>query len=98
MIGSFRDVHAYEGVTYQEFSVAIDSSGSGSLGGGDVLYYLVIDGWNNRRHTNTDAPEGMLTSKFDRCRGSFEHSKVYCNSISRFITFSVYNCTINYSF
>ena len=54
----FRDVHAYEGVTYQEFSVAIDSSGAGFFGGGDVLYYLVIDGWNNRRHTNTDAPGG----------------------------------------
>ena len=30
----FRDVHAYEGVTYQEFSVAIDSSGAGFFGGG----------------------------------------------------------------
>ena len=54
----FRDVHAYEGVTYQEFSVAIDSSGSGFFGGGDIPYYLVIDGWNNRRHTNTDAAGG----------------------------------------
>ena len=32
--------------------------GSGFFGGGDVLYYLVIDGWNNRRHTNTDATGG----------------------------------------
>tara|TARA_B100000676_G_C17944439_1_gene768377 strand:+ start:92 stop:973 length:882 start_codon:yes stop_codon:yes gene_type:complete len=54
----FRDAHAYEGVTYQEFSVAIDSSGTGFFGGGDVVYYLVIDGWNNRRHTNTDAAGG----------------------------------------
>ncbi len=56
----FRDVHAYEGTTYTEFSVAIDSSGSGFFGGGDVIYYLVIDGWDNRRHTNTEATGGDI--------------------------------------
>ncbi len=56
----FRDVHAYEEVTYREFSVAIDSSGSGFFGGGDIIYYLVIDGWNNRRYSNTDASGGDI--------------------------------------
>ena len=56
----FRDVHAYEGTTYTEFSVAIDSSGSGFFGGGDIIYYLVIDGWDNRRHTNTEATGGDI--------------------------------------
>ena len=48
----FRDAHAYESVSYQEFSVAIDSSGSAwSFAGfgsseGQVLH-LVLDGWDN---------------------------------------------------
>ena len=56
----FRDVHAYEDTTYVEFSVAIDSSGSGFFGGGNIAYYLVIDGWDNRRHTNADASGGDI--------------------------------------
>ena len=56
----FRDVHAYEDTTYVEFSVAIDSSGSGFFGGGNIDYYLVIDGWDNRRHTNADASGGDI--------------------------------------
>tara|TARA_B100001142_G_scaffold84644_2_gene85884 strand:+ start:53400 stop:54281 length:882 start_codon:yes stop_codon:yes gene_type:complete len=56
----FRDVHAYEDTTYVEFSVAIDSPGSGFFGGGNIAYYLVIDGWDNRRHTNADASGGDI--------------------------------------
>lgn len=56
----FRDVHAYEGTTYAEFSVGIDSSGSSFFGSEDIIYYLVIDGWDNRRHTNTESPGGDI--------------------------------------
>ena len=62
----FRDVHAYERVSEEEFSVAIDSDGSvwntmsDAFGGGDQEYFLVIDGWNNRRHTNSDAAGGSI--------------------------------------
>ena len=27
---------------------------------GDIIYYLVIDGWDNRRHTNTEATGGDI--------------------------------------
>ena len=62
----FRDVHAYERVSEEEFSVAIDSDGSvwnsmsDAFGGGDQEYFLVIDGWNNRRHTNSEAAGGSI--------------------------------------
>ena len=50
----FRDAHAYESVSYQEFSVAIDSSGSAwSFAGFGVsdeqVLHLVLDGWDNSR-------------------------------------------------
>ena len=50
----YRDSHAYESVSYREFSVAIDSSGSAwsSLGMESSNYqefFLVLDGWDNSR-------------------------------------------------
>lgn len=56
----FRDVHAYEGKNYDEFSVGIDASGSSwssLIGGKDspITYYLVLDGWDNSRGTDTGA-------------------------------------------
>ncbi len=62
----YRDVHAYERVSEEEFSVAIDSAGSvwsslsGALGGSDQEYFLVIDGWDNRRHSDSDAAGGAI--------------------------------------
>ena len=60
----FRDAHAYESVSYQEFSVAIDSSGSAwSFAGfgsseGQVLH-LVLDGWDNSREGDHPASGNM---------------------------------------
>ena len=60
----FRDAHAYESVSYQEFSVAIDSSGSAwsfaGFGGseGQVLH-LVLDGWDNSREGDHPASGNM---------------------------------------
>ena len=49
----FRDVHAYEGEKYTQFSVGIDSTGSSwaSIFGDDPAneYYLVLDAWDNSR-------------------------------------------------
>ncbi len=50
----YRDSHAYESVSYKEFSIAIDSSGSAwsSLGmesSNYQGYFLVLDGWDNSR-------------------------------------------------
>tara|TARA_B100000085_G_scaffold70139_1_gene62846 strand:- start:1057 stop:1980 length:924 start_codon:yes stop_codon:yes gene_type:complete len=50
----YRDSHAYESVSYKEFSIAIDSSGSAwsSLGMDSNNYqafFLVLDGWDNSR-------------------------------------------------
>ena len=49
----FRDVHAYEGEKYKQFSVGIDSTGSSwtSIFGDESAndYYLVLDGWDNSR-------------------------------------------------
>ena len=59
----FRDSHAYERVSEEEFSVAIDSSGSvwsGSLGSENIEYFLVIDGWDNGRHTDNKAAGGAI--------------------------------------
>ncbi len=51
---TYRDSHAYESVSYQEFSVAIDSSGTawsfaGFGSSNEQVFYLVLDGWNNSR-------------------------------------------------
>tara|TARA_B100000767_G_C19647069_1_gene485050 strand:- start:203 stop:904 length:702 start_codon:yes stop_codon:yes gene_type:complete len=55
----FRDVHAYENIEYREFSVGIDSSGSSwssILGGNEKIeYYLVLDGFDNRRLSDSVA-------------------------------------------
>ena len=50
----YRDSHAYESVSYKEFSIAVDSSGSAwsSLGmesSNYQEYFLVLDGWDNSR-------------------------------------------------
>lgn len=61
----FRDAHAYESVSYQEFSVAIDSSGSAwsfaGFGGGSEgqVLYLVLDGWDNSREGDHPASGNM---------------------------------------
>ncbi len=60
----FRDAHAYESVAYQEFSVAIDSSGSawsfaGFGGSSDQELYLVLDGWDNSRDGDHPASGNM---------------------------------------
>ena len=55
----FRDVHAYENIEYREFSVGIDSSGSSwssILGGNEKIeYYLVLDGFDNSRLSDSAA-------------------------------------------
>ena len=60
----FRDAHAYESVSYQEFSVAIDSSGSAwsfaGFGGSDEqVMHLVMDGWDNSRDGDHPASGNM---------------------------------------
>ena len=61
----FRDVHYYEDVSSQVFSVAIDSTGSAWsstpwFGGGDPKYYLVVDGWDNERGSDRKAAGGVM--------------------------------------
>ena len=61
----FRDVHYYEDVSSQVFSVAIDSTGSAWsstpwFGGGDPKYYLVVDGWDNARGSDRKAAGGVM--------------------------------------
>ncbi|MFQ3344450.1 MAG: hypothetical protein ACKVI6_01090 [Candidatus Poseidoniales archaeon] len=56
----FRDVHSYENIEYEEFSVGIDTSGptwSSIIGGGNnqIIYYLVLDGWDNSRISDSPA-------------------------------------------
>ena len=55
----FRDVHAYENIESKEFSVGIDSSGSSwssILGGNEKIeYYLVLDGFDNKRLSDSRA-------------------------------------------
>lgn len=60
----FRDAHAYESVSYQEFSVAIDSSGSawsfaGFGGSEEQVLHLVLDGWDNSREGDHPASGNM---------------------------------------
>lgn len=60
----FRDTHAYESVTYQEFSVAIDSTGSawsfaGFGGSEEQVLHLVLDGWDNSRGGDHPASGNM---------------------------------------
>ena len=61
----FRDSHAYEAVSYEEFSVAIDSSGpSWSFGGlldgsENQVFHLVLDGWDNSRPGDAGAHGDM---------------------------------------
>ena len=61
----FRDVHAYESVSSQVFSVAIDSIGSAWssvswFDSGDPQYYLVVDGWDNGRSSDRKAAGGSM--------------------------------------
>ena len=61
----FRDVHAYESVSSQVFSVAIDSVGSawssvGFFDSDDPQYYLVVDGWDNGRSSDRIAAGGSM--------------------------------------
>jgi len=61
---SFRDAHAYESVSHQEFSVAIDSSGSawsfaGFGGSNQQVLHLVLDGWDNSREGDHPASGNM---------------------------------------
>jgi hypothetical protein len=61
----FRDVHAYESVSSQVFSVAIDSIGSAWssvswFDSGNPQYYLVVDGWDNGRSSDRKAAGGSM--------------------------------------
>ena len=61
----FRDVHAYESVSSQVFSVAIDSTGAAWSSvswfeSGDPQYYLVVDGWDNGRSSDRMAAGGSM--------------------------------------
>jgi hypothetical protein len=61
----FRDVHAYESVSSQVFSVAIDSAGSAWSSvswfeSGDPQYYLVVDSWDNGRGSDRMAAGGSM--------------------------------------
>ncbi|MBD60614.1 MAG: hypothetical protein CMB03_01940 [Euryarchaeota archaeon] len=61
----FRDAHAYESVTYEEFSVSIDTSGSSwslaGMTGGDNYqeFHLILDGWDNGRPNDEGASGDM---------------------------------------
>tara|TARA_B100000959_G_scaffold286304_1_gene364379 strand:+ start:47264 stop:48184 length:921 start_codon:yes stop_codon:yes gene_type:complete len=61
----FRDSHAYESVSYEEFSVAIDSSGPSWSFGGLLddseyqVFHLVLDGWDNSRPGDAGAHGDM---------------------------------------
>ena len=60
----FRDKHAYESVSYQEFTVAIDSTGSawsfaGFGSSDDQVLNLVLDGWDNSREGDNTASGNM---------------------------------------
>ena len=62
---TFRDSHYYESITYVEFSVGIDSSGSAwsSLGLQDSQYqefHLILDGWDNSRVSDEGAAGGKM--------------------------------------
>ena len=62
---SYRDVHAYEGVSEHIFSVAIDSHGSawssvGWFESTETQYFLVIDGWDNERFSDRGAAGGTI--------------------------------------
>ena len=56
----FRDVHSYEKVTEDYFSVSIDTMSSSWLTGGTTEYYLVFDNWDNNRNTDQPASGGDL--------------------------------------
>ena len=61
----FRDVHAYESVSSQVFSVAIDSVGSawssvGWFDSDNPHYYLVVVGWDNGRSSDRKAAGGSM--------------------------------------
>jgi len=60
----FRDKHSYESVSYQEFTVAIDSTGSAWSFAGfgdsdDQVLNLVLDGWDNSREGDHPASGNM---------------------------------------
>jgi len=58
---SFRDVHSYEKVTSNFFSVAVDTQYSSSwLGNERIEYFLVFDNWDNNRNTDQKAAGGDL--------------------------------------
>ena len=56
----FRDVHSYEKVTEDYFSVSIDSMSSSWLNDGATEYFLVFDNWDNNRNTDQFASGGDL--------------------------------------
>ena len=62
---TFRDSHAYESISYEEFSIAIDSTGSAwsALGlqeSQNQVFHLVLDGWDNSRSGDSGAPGGDM--------------------------------------
>ena len=56
----FRDVHTYEKVTEDYFSVSIDTMSSSWLEDGFTEYFLVFDNWDNNRNTDQTASGGDL--------------------------------------
>ena len=56
----FRDVHSYEKVTEDYFSVSIDTMSSSWLNDGFTEYFLVFDNWDNNRNTDQSASGGDL--------------------------------------
>ena len=63
----FRDTHAYESISYQEFSVALDSDGStwsfaGFGGSSTQTFYLVLDNWDNSR-PGDQVPSGNMSAE-----------------------------------
>lgn len=56
----FRDVHSYEKVTEDYFSVSIDTMSSSWLSDGATEYFLVFDNWDNNRKTDQTASGGDL--------------------------------------
>jgi hypothetical protein len=56
----FRDVHAYEKVSEDYFTVAIDTESTSWLTDKKIEYYLVFDNWDNNHNTDEPAAGGGL--------------------------------------
>jgi hypothetical protein len=56
----FRDVHTYEKVSEDYFTVAVDTETTSWLTDNKIEYYLVFDNWDNNHNTDEPAAGGGL--------------------------------------